>query len=104
MADSTTPNYSLILVEVGGSTDTWGTKLNANATAIDAALAAAVLRDGSRSFTAKATFHTTGFDIGDFNISVNGTTLEFKYDGTLIAQLESDGTLTAVDVVADDSL
>lgn len=106
MADSTTSNYSLVKVEVGGSTDTWGGKLNANADAIDAALAALVKTDGSRAFSAKASFAEAGFDIGSskFNVAVNGTTLEFSYNGTLIAQLESDGTFTAIDVVADDTL
>lgn len=106
MADSTTTNYSLIKVEVGGSTDTWGGKLNANADAIDAALSALVLKDGSRAFTGKARFAEAGFDIGTskFNVAVNGTTLEFKYNGTLIARLTSAGVFSAIDVVADDSL
>lgn len=40
MADGTTPNYALVLIEVGGSRDNWGEKLNANSSAIDVALKA----------------------------------------------------------------
>jgi len=36
MSDSLTINYSWTMPEVGGSPDTWGTKLNATITAIDA--------------------------------------------------------------------
>jgi microcystin-dependent protein len=38
MPDTFTPNYNLVKVEVGGSTDTWGGKLNVNADTIDAAI------------------------------------------------------------------
>lgn len=38
MADTTTSHYGFILPEVGGSADTWGTKLNGNWNAVDGAL------------------------------------------------------------------
>jgi len=41
MADTTTPNYGLTLPQIGGSTDTWGQKLNANFQIIDDAITAA---------------------------------------------------------------
>jgi hypothetical protein len=38
MADTNTPNYNFVLVEIGASRDTWGGKTNANMTSIDANL------------------------------------------------------------------
>lgn len=42
MADTFTPNLNLTLVEVGGSVNTWGAKVNDNMTALDTAVAARI--------------------------------------------------------------
>lgn len=47
MADTTLPNTGLTQVEVGGSENTWGTKLNANAAILDALFHATTGHDHS---------------------------------------------------------
>lgn len=46
MPDTYTPNLNLTKVEINGSADTWGQKLNSNADAIDTAVAAKVAKAG----------------------------------------------------------
>ena len=55
MADTTTPVYSFVLPEVDGSDGTWGTKLNANLTALDGLLSGSANLQNA-SFTGTASF------------------------------------------------
>ena len=69
MADTETPHYELILPEVGGSSDTWGTKLNQNFTALDGHLAAldaaAVKRTANLSDLDNAASAREALELGD---------------------------------------
>ena len=55
MADTTTPIYSFVLPEIDGSDGTWGTKLNANLTALDGLLSGSANLQNA-SFTGTASF------------------------------------------------
>ena len=55
MADTTTPVYSFVLPEIDGSDGTWGTKLNANLTALDGLLSGSANLQNA-SFTGTASF------------------------------------------------
>ena len=107
MADTQTPVFNLIKPEIGGSIDTWGVKLNANADLLEAALVNGVKIDGTSDFVAVQAFADVGFKIGTITISFNSTddNIEFTDDvNGLIATLNIDGTFTAREVVADPSL
>jgi hypothetical protein len=54
MADSTTTNYAFTKPEVGGSSDTWGTKLNTNWDDLDTDLATLVVKTANLSDLASA--------------------------------------------------
>lgn len=55
MSDTTTPVYSFVLPEIDGSDGTWGTKLNANLTALDGLLSGSANLQNA-SFTGTASF------------------------------------------------
>jgi hypothetical protein len=107
MADSQTPVFHLIKPEIGGSIDTWGVKLNANADVLELALVNGIKSDGTTDFSALQTFDDVGFKLGSITISFNSgdDNIEFTDDvNGLIATLNIDGTFTARDVAANPAL
>jgi hypothetical protein len=105
MADTQTEVFHLIKPEIGGSIDTWGVKLNANADLLEAALVNGIKKDGTTDFVALQTFSDAGFKIGTFTFLINDEVLEIHEDvNGLIATLEIDGTFTARDVAANPAL
>jgi hypothetical protein len=89
MADAVTTPYGLTLVEVGASDGTWGTKLNANFTALDNLL------DGTTGITPNL---LTGWEIG--GVAVTSTAAELNVlDGITATVTElnyMDGVTSAV--------
>ena len=81
MADAFTTNYNLTKPEVGFSVDTWGTKLNQNADAIDAQLKSSA--DNIASLTDALDAVTAGANELKF-----GSTLDAKW------KKEVDGTIS----------
>lgn len=107
MADTQTPVFNLIKPEIGGSLDTWGVKLNANADLLEAALVNGIKADGTTDFTALQAFADVGFKLGSIVISFNSVddNIEFTDDANgLIATLNIDGTFTAREVIANPAL
>jgi hypothetical protein len=78
MADSTTTHYSFTLPEVGGSADTWGTKLNQNWTDLDADLSALdgakLAKASNLSDLANASTARTNLGLGGAAVLNVGTT------------------------------
>jgi hypothetical protein len=93
MPDSFTPNLNLTQPEVGGSSDTWGTKLNANMTTLDTAIAARAL--ASRQIvTAPGSGLTGGGALtGDVTLAVDTDVVRTTRQVTAGAGLTGGGAL-----------
>jgi len=88
---ATTTNYSFTLPTVGGSTDQWGTNLNANWTSLDATLFGLALK-ASPTFTGTATIPTAAF--GNWTITEDAGVLKFATGGVNKMSLDASGNLT----------
>lgn len=112
MADTTTPNYHLVLIQVGASRDTWGNKVNDNVTAIDTALhdlsTALAGKLASASYTAADVLaklltvdgHTSGLDadtIDGQHASAFVLASSFSAAAVLAMLLTVDGTGSNLD-------
>ncbi len=111
MADTTTTNYAFTKPEVGGSSDTWGTKLNTNWDDLDTDLATLVVKTANLSDLASAVTALTNLGLtstaAELNIldGVTSTAAELNIlDGVTSTTAElnyTDGVTSAIQTQLD---
>ena len=80
MADTTTANLGLTKPEVGASSDTWGTKLNANFDTIDAIVSQATGANGT------CTRYASGSQVCEISASFSGGTYTWTFPQAFIVR------------------
>lgn len=112
MADGTTTNYSFILPQVGASDDSWGTKNNANWSALDTVLLAKMDKAGGH-FTNAIIMDTVGTaaapqirvgnsaGTGLYGDQTDG--LQVAFAGTRVAQFNATGINAILHAIASVS-
>lgn len=97
MADSTTPNYGLTLPEVGGSSGSWGTKLNSDNTIIDTTMKA--ISDAAVASSAAAQTTADAAQAAEFLLAPGTVVTASGAGGTFSATIDcSAGPVFAVSV------
>tara|TARA_R100001163_G_scaffold24553_1_gene20370 strand:+ start:587 stop:2410 length:1824 start_codon:yes stop_codon:yes gene_type:complete len=98
MADTYTTNLNLTKPEVGASTDTWGTKLNADLDTLDAIFSSSGTAVSLGNVTVGGTLGVTGILTANAGVKVDNITI----DGTEIDLSSGDLTLDAAgDIILD---